>query len=396
MIHYPFTPDFLEAIPSELVKLYEELEDRLLYEICSRLVLEGETNEVVIESIRALRAQGIDYSEIEKAITEITGMARTEFDAALDDTRRRNEEYYGSVFDAANMTKPKSIVSSRDIDAIIRQSRGEYKDLTRSMGFAVRQGGKVTKLLSPRKAFEWALDKAEMEISSNAISPRQAIDNAVRELADSGIKTVIYDKNGKRMYTQMDVAVRRAVLTGNSQICAKYNEQAAKELGTDLYEVSAHPGARDTGDGYLNHKSWQGKVYSTSDNNPKYPNIYNVCGLGQGGGLEGWNCRHRRFPFIEGVSERAYTNKQLREIDPNPFVYEGKRYTAYEATQKQREIERTVRKYKRRVKALEASGSIDEARAAKAKVARLNKEYAAFSKSADLKQRNERMRVLYG
>lgn len=396
MIHYPFTPDFLEAIPSELVKLYEELEDRLLYEICSRLVLEGETNEVVIESIRALRAHGIDYSEIEKAITEITGMARIEFDAALDDTRKRNEEYYGSVFDAANMTKPKSIVSSRDIDAIIRQRKGEYKDLTRSMGFAVRQGGKVTKLLPPRKAFEWALDKAEMEISSNAISPRQAIDNAVRELADSGIKTVIYDKNGKRMYTQMDVAVRRAVLTGNSQICAKYNEQAAEELGTDLYEVSAHPGARDTGSGYINHKSWQGKVYSTSYGHPKYNNIYAECGLGQGGGLEGWNCRHRRFPFIEGLSERAYTDKQLAEIDPKPFTYEGKRYTAYEATQKQREIERTVRKYKRRKKAFEASGSTDEARAARAKIVRLNKEYSAFSKAANLKLRNERMRVLYG
>ena len=395
MIRYPFTPDFIEALPSELVRLYEALEDRLLYEICSRLKLEGETNEVVIESIRALRAQGIDYSEIEKAIIEITGMAQTEFNAALDDTRKRNEEYYGSLFDAANMTKPKTVVSARDIDAIIRQSRGEYKDLTRSMGFAVRQGGKITKLLPPRKAFEWALDKAEMEISSNAISPRQAIDNAVRELADSGIKTVIYDKDGKRMYTHMDVAVRRAVITGNSQICAKYNEQAAEELGTDLYEVSAHPGARDTGDGYLNHKAWQGKVYSTSDDHPKYKSIYTECGLGQGGGLEGWNCRHRRFPFIEGISERAYTNKQLANIDPKPFMYEGKRYTAYEATQKQREIERTVRKYKRRKKAFEASGSDDEARAAKAKVVRLNKKYSDFSKAANLKLKKERMKVLY-
>ncbi len=57
-------------------------------------------------------------------------------------------------------------------------------------------------------------------------------------------------------------------------------------LETDLYEVTAHRGARDKDKPHVwsNHKRWQGKVYATKDGS-KYPNIYKVCGLGQVDGL---------------------------------------------------------------------------------------------------------------
>ncbi len=48
---------------------------------------------------------------------------------------------------------------------------------------------------------------------------------------------------------------------GVNQINQKYREQSMDYLGTDLVEVSAHIGARNTGDGPANHESWQGKVY---------------------------------------------------------------------------------------------------------------------------------------
>ena len=108
-------------------------------------------------------------------------------------------------------------------------------------------------------------------------------------------------------------------------------------------------GARSTGSGPENHASWQGKVYRWAakprTSRGSYPDFERVTGYGTGPGLGGWNCRHRFFPFVEGVSQRAYTDRELREIDPRPFVYQGKTYNAYEATQKQREIERTVRRF---------------------------------------------------
>lgn len=105
--------------------------------------------------------------------------------------------------------------------------------------------------------------------------------------------------------------------------------------------------------------------------------------------------RHTFYPFIEGISERAYTDEQLANIDPPDFEYEGKTYTHYEATQKQREIERAVRKLKRLKAAHEAAGEKEEATAANIKLRRLNKKYREFSKAANLRTQPERMKVLY-
>lgn len=99
---------------------------------------------------------------------------------------------------------------------------------------------------------------------------------------------------------------------------------------------------------------------------------------------------------MEGVSERTYTDEQLAHIDDGHDVeFEGKHYTAYQCTQKQRQIERTVRKLKREQAAYKAAGLEDDATAVTARIRRLNAKYKEFSKAAGLPEQRERMRVLY-
>lgn len=388
MTKYPFQPDILDALPEELAELYRNLEMTLLEEICSRLDLAGELNEVTVESIRALRSHGISLEEIEKAIRDTTGISEKKLNELLDDVVERNQAYYTELIDLAGVTKPQTLVSAATIDAIYRQTGRELLNLTQSMGFLV-DGGRT--MLPPAKAYQWALNNAEMQIQSGAISYNQAIKRAIMQLADSGIRVVNYE-SGHRDH--IDVAARRAVMTGVSQLCAKYTEQSAEYLNTPYFEVSAHIGARDKGKGWANHREWQGKVYSTKDHD-KYPNIYDVCGLGRVDGLEGANCRHIRTAFVDGVMERTYTDKQLSHIDDGRDVdFEGRHYSAYEATQKQRQIERTVRKLERRRTAFEAQGNTEEAQAARIKIRRLRKEYKAFSTAADLPLQTERMKVI--
>lgn len=395
MAKYPFQPDILDALPEQVAELFRGLEDRLLEEICSRLKISGELNEVTVQSIKALRAQGIPLGMIEKAISEVTGVALDELDKLLDDVVARNQRYYDDLIDKAEATKPDILVSEEDIEAIRRQTHTELLNLSQTMGFSIRRGGKVVELTPPAQAFYRALNSAEADIMSGAISYSQAIEKAVRELADSGLKKVEYDSNGRKRLTQTDVAVRRAVLTGINQLNSRYTEQSAERLGTDLFEVSAHAGARDNGVGWQNHKSWQGKVYSLRDDHPKYPSIYKVCGLGQVDGLEGANCRHRRFPFVEGISEPSYTDGELGRIDRPAFEFQGEKYTQYEATQRQREIERTVRKYRRREIAYRAAGLEEEANAAGVRIKRLNLLYRDFSEVSGLPMQRERMKVVY-
>ena len=373
------------------MELFRALEDTLLYEICSRLKVSDQLNEVTVQDIRVLRAHGIELAEIETAIQRTAKISEKKLNILLNEVVERNQAYYTEVIDLARVTKPETLVDESTIDAIKRQTMDDCRNLTQSIGFLVDAG---RTMLPPAKAYQWALDNAAMQVQSSAISYNQAIQSSVQQLAQSGLKIVEYE-SGHR--DQIDVATRRAVMTGVNQICAKYTEQSAEYLETPYFEVSAHAGARDKpgSSPWSSHKDWQGKVYSTRSGDI-YPNIYDVCGLGFVDGLEGANCRHRRFSFVEGVSERTYTDEQLAHIDDGlGCTFDGRTYTAYEATQMQRRIERTIRKLKRQKAAYNAAGLKESEQAINIRLRRLNAKYRAFSKAAGLPEQRERMKVLY-
>ncbi len=129
----------------------------------------------------------------------------------------------------------------------------------------------------------------------------------------------------------------------------------------------------------------------------EYPDFIEVTGYGTGEGLGGWNCRHSFWPYIEGVSERTYSDDDLDAMkgENRKFTYQGKEYDSYTATQKQRQIERTIRKLKRERMAYSAAGLDEQAQTVSIRIQRLNTEYRAFSSAAGLKERTERMNIEY-
>lgn len=369
---------------------------------------------MTVQDIRALRSHGIDLKEIEKAISRTTGAGADKLDKLLDDVVERNQQYYTEMVDLAQVTAPEQLVDESDVAAIYEQTRGAYRNITRSMGFLIHDGRREV-MLPPAKAYQWALDSAEAQIMSGAISYNEAIAEAVKELAEGGL-CVAFDKDGNVLKNRvayesktvpgkqghidhLDTAVRRAIMTGVVQLSAKYREQSVDYLETDLVETTAHTGARDTGEGPANHKSWQGLVLRWSEkprtSKGNYPDFVRTTGYGTGEGLCGWNCRHNFYPFIEGVSERTYTNQELANIDPPPITFEGRTYTAYQCTQAQRRIEASIRKQRRLKTAYEAAGLAEQAQSANIKLGRLNEKYREFSKAAGLPEQRERMRVLY-
>ena len=173
---YPFTPELLDALPEELTELYRALEDTLLDEICSRLKLADQLNEVTVQDIRALRSHGIDLKDIEKAIRKTTGISEKKLKELLDDVVERNQKYYTELIDLAHITQPETLVSVEDTWAIYEQTKQTMRNLTRSMGFLVDAG---RTMLPPAKAYQWALDNAVMQAQSGAISYNQAIKSAM-------------------------------------------------------------------------------------------------------------------------------------------------------------------------------------------------------------------------
>lgn len=278
MPKYPFTPELLDVLPEELAELFRGLDLTLLKEICSRLKVSGNLNEVTVQDIRALRSHGIDLEEIKTAIAETTQIGYEKLESLLDDVVERNQQYYSKVIDLAEVTKPERLVDESDIAAIRRQTMAAYKNITGSTGFITRENGRLS-LKPPAKAYQWALDQAELQVQSGAISYNQAIASAIKELAARGL-CVAYDKDGNVVKNrvayesghvdQLDVAVRRAVMSGVNALNQKYREQSMDYLETDLVEVTAHLGARNIirpGDPpWIAHTSFQGKIYKWDKN----------------------------------------------------------------------------------------------------------------------------------
>lgn len=167
MPKYPFSPSVLDALPEELAELFRDLELKLLEEICGRLKIADQLNEVTVQDIRALRSHGIDLEDIKKAIRNATSTGEGKLEKLLDDVVARNQRYYTDMVDLAGVTAPERLVDQEDIYAIYEQTKGQYRNITQSMGFLVRQG-RHRVMLPPAKAYQLALDSALMQIQSGS------------------------------------------------------------------------------------------------------------------------------------------------------------------------------------------------------------------------------------
>lgn len=183
-------------------------------------------------------------------------------------------------------------------------------------------------------------------------------------------------------HNRVDVAARRALLTGFGQLTQHVTDLNAQRLGTNYFEVTWHGGARPE------HAAWQGKVYTKEQLTTK-------CGLGTGPGLLGWNCRHTYYPFIPGISERLYTDEWLEEQNRReaiPRSFRGKEYNAYEATQKQRQMETAMRARREQVQLLRTAGADKEdITIAQCKYQAQLEQYRSFSAAMGLEEQMERV-----
>lgn len=84
----------------------------------------------------------------------------------------------------------------------------------------------------------------------------------------------------------------------------------------------------------------------------------------------------------------------MRRENEAGFTYNGQHYTGYEATQRQRALERAIRKQRRRILVDEASGDAQRLQDDQIRLVRLEEEYRLFSKAAGLRTQQERLEVV--
>lgn len=393
---YPFSGEYLANLPEPLMEIYRQLEDDIFKYICFQFRKTGDANEKAIELIRQLQRGGLPLKEIEKRIRKALNLSEAEFDRIFDGAIEQNKAYYGDTLDKVGLlaTPARTAALLAQEQAIKAQTLGELRNITQSLGFAVPGlGGKVI-AGTIQETYTRILDVAAVKVQSGATGYQGAIREAIDSLARSGLQWIDYPTG---WHNRVEVATRRAVMTGVNQLCAKYSDALIEDIGAEFVEVSAHRGARDKGIGPMNHRSWQGQVFHIggpiTQDGVHYKDFVTTTGYGTGEGLNGYNCRHKFYGFIPGIMERSYTDEELANIDPPPFTFEAHKYSAYEATQMQRQIETAMRAQKRKMDGYEAAGDTEAYTAAKAKYNALSAKYKAFSKAAQLPEQRQRLYI---
>ncbi len=370
-------PKYIEQLPERLLELYAEVELDILVNMAERL-----SKLTFIPAAQwqyyKLAEMGAVHETMVKKLTEVSGLTRKEIETLIQYAGFKAIESDGRIYRKAGLS-PSPLDASPSLQAVLQagidSTEGLFDNLTRTTAnTATRQ-------------FEQALDRAWLQINTGAFDYNTAVRGAIKELSERGLAVISYP-TGHTDY--METAVRRAVVTGVNQTALRLQDTLANEMGSDLVETTAHAGARNTGTGPANHAEWQGKIFSRSGRHPKYPDFRISTGYGTGEGLGGWNCRHSFFPYFEG-QEPVYTKEELEGLNAPIYEYDGKRLTEYEAAQTQRGIERSIRRWKREYKAMEAAGQpTDEAAA---RLTKWQQRQRDFIRQTDLKRQYERENI---
>nr|DAI09379.1 MAG TPA: minor capsid protein [Caudoviricetes sp.] len=380
-----FTPTEIEALPSAMEQLYRSLQLNIMSDLTKRLKANGEEITSAADwQINRLYELGVSKDEIDSLIQSTLNVSDDEIDRIYDEVVQsgyaRNEKLYaGKGKEYIPYAENKQL--QQLVKAVKNQTKSEYRNITGSLGFAVRNADNTLSFTPLADFYQRTLDNGLMQIASGAVDYNTVLKKAVKAMTDSGLRIVDYASGWSN---RVDVAARRALMTGFNQVVAKVNEDNAEQLGTEYFEVSYHRGARPT------HQVWQGRVYSKKE-------LETVCGLGTVTGLCGANCYHSYSPFIKGIDTPTYSEEELdrmNEEENTQKEYNGKQYTAYEAQQRQRRLETAMRADRQQIELLTQGGADDDTiTGAKVRYFQRQDEYVKFSKAMNLPQQWERITV---
>lgn len=357
------------------------LEHRIMTDIVRRIRENGEITAAADWQITRLIQLGMAMEEITAAINEALGAAEgitdNLFSNIIEAGYARDNNLYkaiGKVQIPFNENAP----LQQMISAVTAQTNETMHNITQSLGFAQRGADGRISFTPIADYYQKTLDNAMLDISSGAFDYNTVLNRTVKEMTNSGLRTVDYATGWSN---RVPVAARRAVMTGMNQLTAKKNEQDAEELHTNWFEISWHSGARPS-------HWWGGRQYTKEQ-------LTTICNLGDVTGLCGANCYHNYHPFIPGISIPVYTEEELEELnrqEKEPIEWNGKKYTKYEATQRQRQLETTMRAQREEMALLEEGGADeDDLINCRARYHGTSHEYAQFSKAMGLPQERERV-----
>ena len=380
------TPDYLYRITEGAEDIASQLHANIIQKIIERMMIRlGRGEDYLLTAtdkwqIEVLQEAGYLLEDIQKELADKTKKQVKEIQEAMEDAGVQALQWDDKIYQAAGLS-PIPLLQSPALMRIMQRNyedtAGEWRNFTR------------TTANEAQRFFINQMDNAYNMVVSGAVSYTEAVRDVINEVSEVGMK--VNYPSGYKM--SIESATMMIVRTGISQAAAEVSLERMKEMDWDIILVSSHLGARvgDGGKNPGNHSWWQGKFYSRTGRDKRFPDFVSSTGYGSITGLSGVNCRHS---FGTGDGE----NNPFEQYDTE----ENRK--AYETQQRQRTLERRIRDTKRKVQNLQTA--VDSCKDEKLKfelqqkldrksytLSQQNKAYKQYCNDNDLKEYAERLRV---
>ncbi len=364
----------IDALRRRSEQLVDPIVDFLIEDIAKRVSEAGQLTGTAAYQVWRAQQLGMSQKQLKKEIAKRLKVSQSDAEQLLTQAAETGYNFDISRFPTSHAV-PLSANSNLQqvLDATIRQAQEDLLNMTQTIGF-IGPDGNVRELT---QAYQQACDFAFQKVSTGAQDYISAVREATANLAKKGIRTIDYESG---VHTSLEAAVRRNIMGGMGIMQEQISQHNHDTLGCNGWELSAHSGSAP------DHEPYQGKQYTDEE----YTRLNNSL-VRRIGTL---HCGHAAFGIILGVHSPQYTSEELEEMrreNEEGITYEGKHYTMYEATQRQRKLERAVRDRKRRILIDEQLGDKDKLLNDQIRLQMINQEYSRFSKAAGLPTQHARM-----
>lgn len=355
-----------------------------------------------VYKLERILKSGADVRKINKMIAKLTGLNEKQIKqlikAVAKDTYIDTKPYY-DYRQKPFIPFEANAELQQVVNAIAKQTAETYINLSNARAFMIRDRKNPKKLIPTKisKTYYSVVDEAVQAVTTGAVDYNTAMRRTMKQLSESGIRTVTYESESGRRYTQqLDVAVKRNLMDGIRQVNQAVQDITGEQYGADGKEITVHELSAPDHEPVQGHQFTNAEYEKLQNDKPfkdidgeKFEPIKRPIGH--------YNCRHFTYSIIIGVNKPNFTKKQLEEMkkrnEKGHTDKSGKHRTLYECTQEQRRLERDIRQAKRDIMTARESGDVEFEQEAKAKLSRLQKTYNAFSEECGLSRKMNNCKV---
>lgn len=366
--------DEIEALRDAASDLLRPVIEYLLRDIAERIAKAGQLTATAQYETWKLQQLGVSQRDLRNYLKKALKVSNAKLRQLLTQSAE-----VGYNYDLSTLPTVRAIPFEENeavqqiVRAAIEQTQGTLENLTQTLGM-VDPYGNVNPL---RDTYRKCMDYAFEQVSSGAVDYNTAIREATRNLAAKGVEFIDYESG---VTTSLEAAVRRNIMGALGLMQEQISQYNHDQYGATGWEIDAHSNSAP------DHEPIQGKQYTDAE--------YEVLNNSLVRRIGTLNCGHSAHPIVYGASEPQYTPEELEEMrqkNEKGITFRGKHYTGYEATQKQRRLERAIRAQKRKILIDKETGDSEKLETDQIKLQMLQQEYKAFSKAAGLRTQHERL-----